>query len=230
MTAPLTRLTAPIGWRVPGHDARRFHSFGLAEHGSSLDLRAAAAATPSADRRAQYLRHALDEARHARLFAERSAALRRARGRGPLGPGVADFEWLYETLGEVRFLAFVVLGEARASRQFRVHHDWFAAHGRPEDAAMLTGILADEAHHERYARALLVELAGGKGPARAALRWARWWEAWRTWRRLGSALAQRLYFVLMTALYLTLIPFVLLVLAVRPLRPGWAPRAPREEA
>ncbi len=34
----------------------------------------------------------------------------------------------------------------------------------------------------------------------------------------------------MTALYLTLIPFVLLVIAVRPLRPGWAPSAPREEA
>lgn len=221
MTVPLTRLTAPLVWRLPGHDARLFHAFGLAEHGSSLDLRSAAALTPSPARRGKYLRHALDEARHARRFEERSNALRRARGEAPLGPVVADFEWLFETLGEVLFLAFVVRGEERASRQFEVHRNWFHAHQRGEDAALFSELLADEEHHARYTRELLVELAGGEALARAALRRVALWEAWRSWRRLGRWMAQGLYFALMTAFYLTLWPWAWLVRRVRPLQSGW---------
>ena len=62
-TATLARLLAPLAWRTPARAARKLQSFARAEQGSMLDLRLAAARTPSPARAALYLRHADDEAR-----------------------------------------------------------------------------------------------------------------------------------------------------------------------
>jgi hypothetical protein len=214
-------LLAPIAWRIPGHAARMLHGFAQAEQGSMVDLLAAANLTPSPERRALYLRHALDEARHAAMFARRSSELSKARGRASLGPVVADTEQLFERLGEPRFLAFVHLGESRARAQFAAHIRACRGTGDERSAALLVAISADEAEHERYTRALLVELAGGEREARRAVRRAVAWEAFRLWRRAGRFLSARLYAALMTILFVAVAPLALVVRIVRPARAGW---------
>src|SRR5688572_25348540 len=110
MNALFVKAIGPLVARLPGHDERMLLGFSLAEHASMLDLRAAAAKSPSPARRAKYLRHSLDEARHARMYAQRAAELRRARGKEPIFTPQADTEDLFERLGEVAFLAFVHRG------------------------------------------------------------------------------------------------------------------------
>jgi hypothetical protein len=197
------------------------HRFAHAELASMIDLQAAANLTPSPARRALYLRQALDEGRHAGMFAKRSAELRRARGELPLGPVVADTEHLYERLGEARFLAFVHLGEARAKRQFASHIRACRAIGDQRSLALLQAISADEAQHEGYTFALLSELCGGKRQARRAVRRAALWDAWRLWRRAGRWLSARVYAALMMVLFVAVAPLSLLVRLTRPERRGW---------
>ncbi|HLT36674.1 MAG TPA: ferritin-like domain-containing protein, partial [Enhygromyxa sp.] len=132
----LVRLLNPLVWRRPAHAARKLHGFALAEHGSLLDLRLAARLTPSPIRAAAYLRHADDEARHAQMFGKRAAALAREAGIAAPGPAVADCEQLFESLGELDFLAFVHRGEARAIVQFRGYIDYFQRIGRERDASL----------------------------------------------------------------------------------------------
>jgi bacterioferritin (cytochrome b1) len=203
--------------------------FSLAEHASMLDLRAACAKTSSPARRVLYLRHSLDEARHARMYAQRSAELQRARGREPLYAPNADIEDLFENLGEVAFLAFVHRGERRGGEQFKEHRRQFLRRGDEKTASLFEAIIADEEQHAGYTWALLVELTGGEKQARGALRKAAAWEAYRLWRRAGRAVAGAVYAAFMFALYVTLFPFAILVRAARPARIGWvAAPAPRE--
>ncbi|MDB4992929.1 MAG: hypothetical protein JWM74_361, partial [Myxococcaceae bacterium] len=76
----LATVTAPIAFATRARTARQLFDFALAEHESMLELRAAAARSPSPERRALYLRHALDEERHATAFSRHSAEIRRALG------------------------------------------------------------------------------------------------------------------------------------------------------
>lgn len=217
----LARLLNPIVWRLPGRPARKLFAFARAERGSMIDLMQAARTTQSAARAAMYLRHATDEARHARLFAQRSAELRRERGAEPLGAVRADTEALFERLGELDFLAFVHRGERRGRAQFEAYQAYFVQRGAQQDAALFEGILADERRHESYTRDLLVALAGSEAAARVALRRMGRWEAWRTWRRAGQGLAQWVYAISMFGVYVLAAPMALLVRAVRPVRRGW---------
>jgi len=204
--ARAARALNRVVWRWPGRDARKLHAFARAEEGSRVDLLLAARRTSSAARRALYLRHALDEARHALMFSRRAAELRLASGRPALGPPRADGEALFDRLGEVRFLAFVHRGEARGRAQFEAYRGHFAAAGDARTRALFEAIVGDERRHEEYTRALLVELAGGERAARRALRWAAAWEAWRAWRRAGRFVAERLFVITMMALYVVLAP------------------------
>lgn len=210
----VVRAISPLVWRIPGHAPRKLESFGRAEEGSRIDLLAAAHGTTSLARRAAYLRHALDETRHAAMFARRANELRAARGLPPSGPPRADSESLFARLGEARFLAFVHRGERRGRRQFEIYARHFARHGDDRTRALFDGILVDERQHEGYTHALLVELCGEAGAARE-LRRAAAWEAWRTWRRAGRALAHGLYALLMTVLYLAITPLAWLGLRGR---------------
>jgi hypothetical protein len=233
-------LLAPLAWRVPGHPARMLHGFARAEQGSMVDLQAAANLTPSPARRALYLRHALDERKHAGMFARRAAEIgrasqRAAEGEGAAveadpvwaGPVVADTEGLYERLGEVAFLAFVHLGEARGRAQFAAHVRTCRSLGDKRTVDLLEAIDTDEARHESYSVALLVELSGGERAARRALHKARAWEAWRLFRRAGRAVAGRVYALLMLVVFVAVAPLALLVRVVRPARAGWVGPGPR---
>jgi len=170
LSSIFVKIVNPIVWRIPGHGARKLYSFSLAEHGSMLDLKAAARLTPSPDRRAAYVRHLLDETRHAQMFSLRSAELRKAEQRESLGFPNADTEDLFENLGETRFLAFVHRGEHRGRQQFETYRDWFAQRGDDKTRALFEAIVKDERQHESYTWALLVELTGSVAAARAELR------------------------------------------------------------
>src|SRR5690606_25065002 len=106
-------------------------------------------------------------------------------GLAPLPPVRADTEQLFLNLGELDFLAFVHLGEARAIEQFGAYIRYFEQHGREREASLFSTILVDERRHADYTRALLVEQAGSEAGARKALRRLQRWEAWRTWLRTG---------------------------------------------
>lgn len=205
------------------------HGFAQAELASMIDLQAAANLTQSPARRALYIRQALDEGRHAGMFARRSAELRRARGLLPLGPVVADTEHLFERLGELRFLAFLHLGEARARRQLASHIRACKSLRDARSLAVLEAIVGDEAQHEDISFSLLVELAGGETAARRAVRRAALWDAYRLWRRAGRWLAARVYAALMLVVFVAVAPLALLVRLVRPVRAGWE-NASREQA
>lgn len=221
-TATLARLLAPLAWRTPARGARKLHSFALAEQGSMLDLRLAAARTPSPARAALYLRHADDEARHAQMFARRAQRLAgEARRPLALGPVQADSERLFEALGERDFLAFVHLGEDRARRQFEAYVEWFRGHGREQDARLFETILVDERRHGEYTRTLLRELAGDEPAARRALRRTARWELGRRWLRAGRFLAERVYLIATLILYILASPLTLLIRLARPVRRGW---------
>lgn len=220
-TAFVARLLNPIVWRRPGHSARKLHGFALAEHGSMLDLRLAARATPSPERAAAYLRHADDETRHCQMFSKRARQLARAAGLPPPATVRADSEQLFFSLGELDFLAFVHVGEARAIVQFDTYVAHFEATGREREASLFKAILVDERRHADYTRALLFELAPSESDARRALRRVRRWEAWRSWLRAGRVLAEAVYVASMSIVYLLAAPLAVLVRVVRPTPRGW---------
>ena len=217
----LVRLTNSLVWRSPARAARKLHGFSLAEHSRMLDMLAAARQTASPARRGLYVRHALDEARHATVFALHSAQIEAARGRPPVGPTRGDTEHLYERLGEVGFLAFVHRGERRGRQQFEGYRDYFTGIGDDKARAMFEAILVDERRHESYSRALLVELAGDERGARRALGRAARWEAWRGWRSAGRFVADRLFTLSMLILLVLVTPLALLVRWRAPVRRGW---------
>jgi len=228
MSAVFARLINPIVWRIPGNGARKLFSFSLAEHGSMLDLCAAANQTTSPERQAAYLRHLLDERRHANMFAARSTELRAKDNLETLGFPNADTEDLFERLGEIRFLAFVHRGEKRGRQQFEAYRDWFGGCGDNKARAFFDGIIRDEQRHESYTFQLLTDLTGGPSGARKELRRAAAWEAWRRWRRLGRFIAEKVYFPLMLVVYGLLAPFALALAVSRPPGKGWV--VPQKES
>ena len=214
LAAWLTRVTAPFAWRSPARAARLLGSFSRAEASSMLDLLAAARATPSPERRALYLVHALDEERHAKSFAAR------ARQLGLAHPGAADFDGLYDRLGEVGFLAYVHRGEARGRAQFMEHRRVLLDRGDAHGARLFEAILVDEERHERYTGELLAALSPSPKTAlrKAALREALW-----RWRRAGRFSSGILFAALASLLFVLLLPFSL-VERYRSRTTGW--RAP----
>jgi rubrerythrin len=217
----LARLTAPFAFAGARRTARHLFTFAQAEHESMLELRAAAAACTVPERRAAYLRHALDEQRHATMFALHSAELMHAAGEVGLGHPVTGTESLFARLGETRFLAFVHRGERKGRTQFEAYRDHFARRGNDKLRALFAALIVDELEHERYTLALLVETTKDDptAAAKAARRIAAW-EAMRAWRRAGQGLSSWVYTTCMYALYLSLAPFALLARAKAPHAPG----------
>lgn len=218
----VAHLVAPLRVRRDPAVAAMLWRFAAAERGSHLTMCWAAARADCPERRALYLRHAVDEARHARMFE------RRARELGYEGDAAeADAEDLFETLGEIGFLAFVTLAERRGRREFEGYRRALAARGDARTAALFDAILADEQRHEAYSGELLARLSGSAGAARRRVVRVALWETWRGIRRANAALGAAMYAALAAILYVVVIPvFALYVRWTRPPRAGWS--APAE--
>ena len=187
-----------------------------------LDLQLAARRCDSPERAAAYLQHADDETRHCQMFVGRANQLLREQGPADASVGhvEADYEALFDRLGERDFLAFVHWGEARAIREFEVYIDFFEARQRSRDAGLLRAILVDERRHAQYTLDYLHALVGEREAKRAIAR-VRRWEWGRTWLRSGRSLANATYALLMGGLYVVSAPFALIVALTRPARAGW---------
>jgi hypothetical protein len=219
-------VVSEISWRIPNRQALFLAQFSQAERGSAYDMLAAAELTETRNLRRKYLEHALDEARHSRIFRERAldlgvdadnAALMDA---GYLSEhGIVAGETLFERLGELEFLAFVCNAESRALEQFSVYQTRKLAD--PKTLVALEQISKDEYFHMTYTRAALDSHRknGGEHEVRAILfrlKWRRLKEAWLRFGRKFGTLMGRIW---LSVLFVVVVgPFRLLA---RMDREGW---------
>ena len=207
-----TAAASRMSLRSPERVAARIIAFARAERGSQLDMLLAAAQTQDVTLASQFLRHAHDESRHARAFANR------ARELGEDGWIKADGGRLLSQLGLPKFLAFVHQGEARAIQRFVVIQDTLTQSGDARSAAVFGALLQDETRHAAYTLQALEQRA--ENPA-TELRRARRWSLWQGYRRLTAATAKGLHDAGAWLLYLCLFPLALWLRWVRPERSGW---------
>lgn len=194
-----------------------------------MDMLAAVEATTRRDMRRKYFIHALDEGRHARIFADRVREFGQT-GRADAAledsgqlveAGIVGGKTLFERFGEEKFLAFVYVAEADAVEQFNVYLE----RGLPDPATQTTlrTILKDEVFHVAYSRAEVEKLRKeGHAVDKMCrdLRIARVWERYlRFSRDMGT---------FMSGIWLTILYFVVLApfrLLARTEAGGWHPVA-----
>jgi rubrerythrin len=220
----VVRLVAPWVWRTPKRVAAKLEGFAATEAGSALDMLKAAELTEDPELRWLFFRHAMDEARHAQLFGEAARKLS-----GDVRPQRSEYNLihatrqnLFERLGLVRFIAFVYLAERRGEAQFRGLQEHFA--DDPELQNLFARIGKDEKFHVAYSHRLLAEWrASGKGgEVRRALWTVRGKRALDAWRRSGRLLGDVLARVMLTLVYLVVLPlFVVVQRLAEPARAGW---------
>lgn len=219
MIGALARLAAPVAWRDDDRTAEKLEEFAATEAGSALDMLKAAELDDDPALRRLFFRHALDEARHARRFAEMARRIRpRTVERSELVAMHARRHDLWATLGRTRFLAFVHLAESRGA----AHFDALARHfaDRPELAALFEEIAAEERFHVRYPLRQLVRREGSRH--RRVLHVARLESLRDAWLRHGRVLGGALSVALMMVLYVLVTPvFAGLLRALERERPGW---------
>lgn len=222
------RLAAPLAWRSERRVAQKLMGFSATEHGSALDMMRAAELTSDADHRRLFFRHALDEHRHARRFAELARRIDPRAAVRSHERHHAEPQDLYRRLGPTRFLAFVHLSESQAERQFQALARHFQR-GKSPHAPILHTLfseLAREEHvHVAYSRHLLAQSfpeEGREGALRLALRRERRALAWAAWKRAGFRIGDRLIALLMLVLFIAVLPPFSLVkrLGARE-RAGW---------
>ena len=203
----LAAWLSPFSWRNRATTARRLAAFSRAEQNSQLLLNSAARGTTDVRRKALYLRHALDEGRHARLFRKRALELATEAEQGKLN-FVADADDLFEKLGERRFVAFVCLGERRGRAQFESYVEHFRRQGQRRLGRTFAVIVKDERRHESYTWQLLLEWCGGDS---RKVHWllfrARLWEMRRDALHFGQRTARVLYVACACLLYASILPW-----------------------
>lgn len=207
-------VASEFSWRVPGRAQRLLAAFALAERGSMLDMLSAVEATSRRDMRKKYFLHALDEARHAILFADRVRALGEV-GRAEaaledsgqlLEAGIIGGKSLFERMGEVEFLAFVYVAEADAVEQFHVYLNRRLPDQATQD--QLRVILKDEVFHVSYSRAEVDRYRKEGLPMEAIVRKVRRRRLWEGWNRFSRDFGSFMSGIWLTLLYfLALGPF-----------------------
>ena len=196
-------------WRDPVRRGHRLLRFAEVESDGGRDIARAAELTADARLRRLYLRHALDEQRHADIFRRRGTELLRAH------PGAAGWQpdWLAPgerglddvEVGRERdgpLLAFLHLSERGAARSFGAYGR--ALSGDPETRDVFLRILKDEAFHMNYTRHELARVA----PERQSwLLWkARLGRLWKGYLRFAVALGGLIGGIILTLQYFLLLP------------------------
>jgi len=230
--AGIDRLLRPLHrwvWSDARRRADKLLRFAETEADGGRDIARAAERTSDALLRRLYLRHAMDEQRHAKLF--------RARGRDILatlaGEGAGDgfqANWLapgerglddlaVDTEKEDTLLAFLHLSEKAAARRFAIYHEVLAVD--PVTRDVFGDILKDEAFHMNYTLSQLKRVSPKKHGAR--LWWARLTRLWKGYLRVASAVANVMGGVILAVQYFVVLP-VFALLAKRSAKrelPGW---------
>ncbi|HJZ84303.1 MAG TPA: ferritin-like domain-containing protein [Polyangia bacterium] len=231
-------------WRDANRRARKLLAFAETEADGGRDLSRAAELTRDALLRRLYLRHALDERRHAELFRQRGRAiLHQLAANGPGAAGASGFQanWLApgeRGLDDLRvdketedsLLAFLHLSEKAAAGRFAIYHQVLAVD--PETRDIFSDILRDEAFHMNYTYTQLTRVAPAKH--RRRLWWARLSRLWKGYLRIASAIAGVLGGLLLLVQYFLVLPWFALLArrAARREPQGWfqPSRRPPQEA
>jgi rubrerythrin len=235
MEPPLNPIQRWV-WRDPLRRGMRLLRFAETEADGGRDLARAAELTGDARLRRLYLRHALDEQRHAEIFRRRGLALMRAyadvreTGTQPdwLAPGERGLDDVrIERDSDGRLLAFLHLSERAAARQFAVYGRAVGADAETRD--VFRRILSDEAFHMNYTRQ---ELARVEPRKQGRVLWrARLGRLWKLYLRLAAGLGSVFGSIILTLQYFLLLPPFAWVAkrAARREPLGWHPCRPEAE-
>ncbi len=218
----VVRWTARFTWS--GRAGSKLLSFAATESGSALDMFKAAELCPDPKQRRLFFRHALDEARHAKMFLQAAEELELTR-LNEYDRVRATRQNLYRSMDPIEFVAFVHLAEKMGEAHFLALFSHFK--GQPNLEQLFAKIAKDERFHVSYSARLLQEWRKeGRGKeVRRALQKVQWTGAWRAWRRAGRRIGDLLSRAVINALYFTVVPvFALLCKRLDPARPGWKKR------
>jgi len=213
------KLVSWMVWKIPSRRPTKMAEFSHTEAGSSLDMMDAAEEASSPALRRKFFRHAIDEFRHARLFAARSVALSSNKhavavledSEYATSHGIRGKSSLYGSLGETEFLAFVWLHECKGANQFAIYSELMKRDAA--SSAMFAEICRDEQFHISYSRRELerIESAGGAAEVRAALRRLRLRGAREEFLRISRGFGDFVAGVWLLLIYLAVFgPFVVL--------------------
>jgi hypothetical protein len=182
-----------------------------------------------------YLRHSMDETRHARLFSTRGHAILAALGAGEgaqpqlrvdwFSPGERGLDDLdVSRQSDAALLAFLYLSERAGARRFVVYGALLSAD--PETRTVFGQVLRDEAFHTNYSYAQLRRIA--PGPYSWHILRARLLRLWKAYLRLAAAIASVMGAVVLTVQYFVLLPLFALAAkrAASRERPGWIESRP----
>jgi rubrerythrin len=220
-------------WRDPRRRAQNLLRFAEVEADGGRDLVRAAEVTRDPLLRRLFLKHALDEQRHADLFRGRGLQLIRALPRDAafgvradwMAPGERGLDDLrVENEGDAALLAFLHLSEKQAARDFG---NYVAVLGSdPPTRAVFEKVLHDETFHMTYTRSQLSRVS--PEGARRRIWLARLRRFWKAYLRLASALAGLFGAVILTLQYFIVLPVFAFVAkrAARQEPEGWSPVAP----
>jgi hypothetical protein len=229
-------------WSDPLRKVRTLESFGSTEDDGGRDLLAAARRVTDPELLHHIVRHAKEEMLHGELFRARAAELRaesqsagavredfsdmstsmlRARGDVEVdGHGFYD-GGLFDSLGEVAYVAMVHVVEKRALETFELHQRCIA--DDPATAALFERVAKDEKYHISYTGKIL-ERWRKEGRARevaAALKEAKRSNFLGAWKRLGLRSGSGFGKVMLFVLYWTLLAPVGLLSRGRKSPSGW---------
>lgn len=235
--AGLDRFLRPIHrwvWADARRRGEKLLTFAKTEADGGRDIARAAERTHDPLLRRLYLRHAMDEARHAKLFRTRGRALLLEIGR-ELGDAEAvsfDASWFspgerglddlhVDEESEASLLAFLHLSEKAAARRFAVYQEVLALDPTTRD--VFIDVLKDEAFHMNYTLSQLKRVEPKKHGVR--LWWARLTRLWKGYLRIASAVANVMGGVVLAVQYFVILP-VFALLAKRAAKKeltGWNP-------
>jgi hypothetical protein len=233
----LTRALRPLHrwvWADPHRRAQKLLIFAETEADGGRDLARASELTGDARLRRLYLRHAVDEQRHAEMFRRRGRELLRSLPAAArisnvqanwLAPGERGLDDLnVERDADDSLLAFLHLSEKAAAERFAVYRDVVAA-GADADVEtrdVFGLILRDEAFHMNYTYAQLRRVSPQRYGRKLWI--ARASRLWKGYLRLSTAVAGAMGAAMLLVQYFLLLPvFALLAKrAANKERQGWA--------
>jgi len=217
-------------WSDPHRRAQKLLLFAETEADGGRDLARASELTEDGLLRRLYIRHALDEARHAEMFRQRGRALLRSLP-APAGASTFQANWLapgerglddlrVERERDASLLAFLHLSESAAAQRFTAYSD--VVSGDPETRDVFRTILRDEAFHMNYTVAQLKRVAPRNHGTKLWL--ARGSRLWKGYLRISTAVAGAMGAVMLLVQYFVLLPpFALLAKRGARNEPeGWA--------
>jgi rubrerythrin len=207
-------------WSDERRRADKLLRFAETEADGGRDIARAAERTSDPLLRRLYLRHAVDEQRHAKLFRARGREILRALEQSPSGDPADAFQanWLspgerglddlaVDKETEDGLLAFLHLSEKAAARRFASYYDVLALDPTTRD--VFGDVLKDEAFHMSYTLAQLKRVAPRTYGAR--LWWARLTRLWKGYLRVASAVANVMGGVVLALQYFVVLPLFALL-------------------